>query len=548
MSTPVLTPDASVLLDGAQLTPARGSTLTLDRGAVPYASASVVLPLLPADILGSLDPRSGVRCPLTFGGRAFDLGLRQRTVDHRAKTVTLTLASDEAILIKYKPLTEDATPFTLAHSIRAIVQHVLAQAVPDAVLAPGPDADVTPRWPATNLLRNPALAGNVNNWTAGGGCTISYVAQGSSGYVRAAMTGANGAVFMVDTTKYDLNASPEATYNASVKARCEVPYRAGETARLVLRFLDNNNAPINSVFGPPVQMQSGEYRTLTVSARAPANAAKVAPYISINGSTLGRVIVLDAGLLYEGDPRFPVEPFTGGDLGDDEYTYAFEGDPDDSPSVRTPVGDPGDPYAFVWDAGESGWDFLLPLVTSVGMVLWCDEARLWHLDLPEARSIPDQINVAASTASEGEDTLTADDENVWVTGIIVMFKWTRNGTSYERADVAGTPGSVRTVELNRPYVPGIAQAMLFRLVGTGRTQSVRVLARSTATPGMVAQISLPGAPDTLGQVAAVRWDLAEMLMDLETTGLIDIAPGDWLDMNGTTDWADVDPDLDWEDA
>ena len=99
-----------------------------------------------------------------------------------------------------------------------------------------------------------------------------------------------------------------------------------------------------------------------------------------------------------------------------------------------------------------------------------------------------------------------------------------------------------------PYPgPGLAANMLARRSGTGRAQAVTTVARPATTPGMSASLTLPGAPETLGRVAAVTFHV-DGFMDLGLSGLIDVFPGDWLATDEDTDWSDLDPELDWEDA
>jgi hypothetical protein len=95
--------------------------------------------------------------------RVFDLGLRSRTVDHQSKTVTVDLASDEALLMDYATLTEDGGARAHQASLRAVCNYVLGKI--GASLAPGgPDADVTAYWSLANLFPDPSAESPVLAW------------------------------------------------------------------------------------------------------------------------------------------------------------------------------------------------------------------------------------------------------------------------------------------------------------------------------------------------------------------------------------------------
>jgi hypothetical protein len=76
--------------------------------------------------------------------------------------------------------------------------------------------------------------------------------------------------------------------------------------------------------------------------------------------------------------------------------------------------------------------------------------------------------------------------------------------------------------------------MLARRTGSGRTQDVTAITRWDATPGMTASLNLPGAPETFGRLAAVRF-IRDGYMELGMSGLIDIVPGSIAALVGTID-------------
>lgn len=308
-------------------------SIALDVTRAPHVNASVVLTVNDWALLDELDPRqnrrlvidvwkdsalvAGLRVPIG-SPRTFDLGIREARPNREAGTVTLTLQSDEALAGDFAQLTEDMTPFTLASSLRAIVNYVLNKVIPGAALeaVPANDADMTPYWTVTNLLRNPAVVTNLNNWASGGGCTIAFVAGTTSGEVGVNASAATGAVFAVDPAKYNIPATPGTRYTFELMQR---NVSGGGGGYASLRFLDSSNATISEVSGAVVQMATTANQ-VSVTAIAPPSAVKVAPIWRFNGGS-GRTYRLDEGLLHTS--RFPVGYFSGGSERAG-YTTSFE--------------------------------------------------------------------------------------------------------------------------------------------------------------------------------------------------------------------------------
>lgn len=151
------------------------SHITLDAGQAPHILAGLALKPQSMAILDALDPRGSarVRVECTMTGqtgpavlRTFDLGLRRRSVAQADALALVELASDEAMLDDYRPLT-DRSLFYSQHSLRAIVEEVLGVAIPGATLAPGTiDPPVRAVIDSTNLVRNPRAQHNTADWAS----------------------------------------------------------------------------------------------------------------------------------------------------------------------------------------------------------------------------------------------------------------------------------------------------------------------------------------------------------------------------------------------
>lgn len=138
--------------------PVSGGQVRFDDSRAPHITGTVTVPYS-APLVDKADPRRSpvARCELTVkqttsaGLRTFvlDLAIRDRAAAHRANTLTLEVASDEALLDDYAPL-DDVHTVVNAPRIRDVVVFVLNRAIPGAGarLLPGvnpesvgPDAD-----------------------------------------------------------------------------------------------------------------------------------------------------------------------------------------------------------------------------------------------------------------------------------------------------------------------------------------------------------------------------------------------------------------------
>lgn len=547
MATSLVRPSATVAVGEVDVEVSSGR-VALDSGRVPYGQATVEVPLIDLEDLEALDPRDDLRVALTASDdvagldRVFDLGLRARAVDHKRKLITLELASDEAILMDYAPLVADLGARAHEASLRAVCDYVLGKI--GAELEAGDwDADVTAYWPVTNLISNPSFAVDTSGWAPNAGGTAlsrqaSPVAFGS-GVLRV--------VAAIATANADLESAVTARAGTSYVLSAYVTSGpVSRDAQVLLRFYGAVGQIIQNSFSATVATPTSGWTRLHVIATAPPGAARMTVHLITQGNASGNAHYWDGVMLHEGGELVPF--FDGATTGGG-YTYAWAGDADASASTRTPdVQRP--PELFVWDAGVTAWEFLEPLTSPAGLRLFCDEQRVWRLVDPAEYSVPGVVSIARWNATEGTDTITRDDPNVYCTGVVVRYTWTdATGTKREATDSAGTTGRVLVWEYERPYPgPGAAAAILARRTGTGRVQNVTALANWTTTPGAEASISLPGTLDQIGRVAAVSWDLKNGLMDLGTAGLIDALPGSWIAWDPDEVWDDVDDALVWDEV
>lgn len=537
------------VLPSGQVVKVTGGDLVLDALSIPYASANVDVPsdlTLPLGAARDIDPRDDVRVEVrgsTDGGtteRRFDLGVREREIDHVAKRMRLVLASDEALLMDYAPLADDLSQKSVT-SLRALCNYVIGKAIPGKALnaTPSNDADVTAQYSVTNLFPNPSGEVDVNGWAVSSGASglVSVTSVGVLGTKVIRWTTAAGTATItigwngVSTTNKAPRVNPGAIYTAQVwlQGAAAVPV----TVRLDFRTEEG-------VYRSSGKLASGTmvtsgWQKFTVTAKAPSDAAYGFIVISTTGNAASTSQYADAAMVFEGDTGIPA--FDGSTAADARYTYGWESTAHASPSFRTAI-EERPLEALIWRAGVTAWDFLQPHLTRAGLRLYCDELRVWRLIDPDTYAVPGFIRMSPQNSVQGTDTISRWNDEVFATGVVVVYRWTdAQGNEQVAVDSAGTPQKVVVIEYERPYPgPGAATQILARRSGSGRTQDVTSITQWATTPGMDASITLPEAPEQQGKVSSVIFTLDDQAtMQVGTRGLVGIPPGSIDALDGTID-------------
>lgn len=204
--------------------------------------------------------------------------------------------------------------------------------------------------------------------------------------------------------------------------------------------------------------------------------------------------------------------------------------------------------AAVWQPGQSAWDFLNPLVQSIGKRLWCDEQRVWHLSDP-LDGTAGSVNLTP-ILTEAADTI--DRAERWHDSVVIRYRWTDSGgEQHQRFDTASTAAEdehTRTlsIDYDRAYPgAGAAASILSRVKGRGRALTPQAVSRYDVAPGMAAIIALPDTPLQTGIVSSVEWRLPEDEMRVGTRDLTDSTPYSWVAQPAGLAWTDIDPGTDW---
>lgn len=581
-------PDVQLALIGGQI--------TLDDSRAPHVQADIevawpghweIIPddlptsyggpvwVLDDDVLEALDPRETPRVRITVDAtyptfshsRSFDLTVRDREPSQTDRTVRLTLTSDEALLEDYAPLADDETPFTLASSLRDVIDYVLDAAIPGAALeaTPSVDADVTPYWSVTNLVTNPSVRGIVGNWIAGGsngtltrqtGLTGSPV-SGVTTYTRTSWAGNSGdgqggAFSQSGTVAPQITAQPYRTYAIS----CWVRANVAKAVRLSVQIFAADGSVLNT--GADVAtatLVANTWTRLRGTITMPANAARIGVFSYVQAGSQwasGNTYDTLGWLVHEG--TLDVPSFDAATT-DSNYTYEASGEAHVSASVRNPDPIERDPESLIWRAGVSALDLLQPLLQAAGFRLVCNEHREWTLR-DETYVADGSLNVRYGVnLIEGSDPIRRDG-GLWFDGRVTRYEWTdRNGIRQERVDsyaLSGSPTRVDLVELRTAYPgPGRSEYAVRRAQGRGREVTVSSVADWRAEAEQTATFVLDGAPTQFGSASSVRFDLGpgssrdEMTVTARTQ---DIPEGSWLLGEPDETWLDATSTDTWLEA
>lgn len=549
---------AAYLDPAVPLSLAAGS-ITLDAGRRPHVQGTLTIAVPALSVLAALDPRLSpaprivvdvfATFPWGTQSRSFDLTLRDRTVNLADATVTLVVASDEALLTDYAPLEDDPTPLNYQASLRGLVGYVLGKVVPGAVLAPGADVPVPALADSSNLIRNPRVGTNSTDWqwtATSGGLTPSRQTTGgpagSPTYMaylsNAGVFTNNPEIFIADTA---VSITTGKQYVLSVAL-------GGATGRqLILDAVCFDASGNITGFIPAVtatMLAGGAWsRLVTAPFEAYPNTSRIrvrARAVQVGGS---EYINVTAWRLSEATGDLTADGlYLDGDTADTtQYDYAWAQTAHASISTRKVKVDAATPDALIWDAGQDAMSFLAPLVQVAGLRLVCDEQRVWTLraetyDAGGALEVRHAVNLI-----DGEDKISRDSED-WFDAAVVVYSWTdRSGVRQTRTDFyALTPSYTRLRRFERATAypgPGFAEYAVRRAQGRGREVTVTTVADWAARAEQGITAVLEGAPTQTGRtnVVTFSFDTDEMTI---TSRTIDTAPGAWVLLPAGQKWTD----------
>lgn len=492
----------------------QGGSISLDTGGNPHVTADLTISMTD---LANLDPRTGARIEVTAvrdGGtpRVFDLGMREVTPDHASGTISVRAASDEAILSDFAQL--DGDEFVRAMtSLRDAVNHVLGF-IGEALEPGAVDADITPRWQATNRVLNPVaddvwgyvLGANAKNLNTG-----TNTPKEGARYITWTSVAAGDANLLI---WIDNKVSPGDILRPAAFVRTGT---AGRTMALTLRYRDVEG---NNIYDDRYTVAAATGTGWSVFgggfSEAPAGAATVSMFVTGVATAADQTFAVDFPSLTDGVD--PVPPFHGSTATDTNYSYVWAGQVSRSVSTRIPFNERR-PEALIWDPGVSGMAFLDPLLKAAGIRLVCDEQRRWTLrdDTYVAAGVQAweyPVNIATA-----EERLSREDDT-FRDGAVYEYTWKdAAGVMQTRYDVFALPGAtkVQRFQIASPFPgKGRAERMVRRAQKRGHTVTVSGVPDWTEHTDQEVLVQLPAVDEQQGAAGLIRYSLDSGLVTVTT--------------------------------
>lgn len=506
----------------------QGGSVTLDAGSAPHVSASLTIPRPPESVADALDvrtsppPRVRITVVATFPSltqsREFDLTVRTRPIRHGDGSMTLDLASDEALVQDYAPLADiDLRAIT---DLATLAEAVVLEATGETVTVGGATVDVTPLWDATNLILNPSLEVDAANWGAGAGASALTRVAAGSGAVGAWCLRWTAAAGDSDVFPHagitQTRAVPGKLHTFGVRLQSPTP----RNARVHMRFYDASSGLLAEYMSAYAMTVTGGWQHYVVQGQAPSQASFVFCYIHVTGNSAGQQHFADGAYLVssEFDPGY----FDGATPDTALYNYAWTGAAHASASTRTKLVEAPDPAALVWDAGQFGIEFLSPLVQASGLRLVCDETRSWTLRT-EDYTAPGALNMRHAVNLVDADDIIDRTDDSWYDAAVTEYTWSDvYGVEQKVRDAFGLPGysRLRRFEKSTAYPgPGFSEYAVRRAQGRGRTVTASSVSDWRAHAEQPITVHLEDAAIQTGKTDRVTFNLDndEMTVSTRTT-------------------------------
>jgi hypothetical protein len=450
----------------------QGGSITLDASAIPHVTGELVL--VERDTY-DFDPRTGARLEVTAvrdGGapRVFDLGIREVSPNRADGTMTVRLASDEALLQDFAQLDGDEFMRGATSSLRTVIDHVLGYF--GAALEPGgPDADVAARWKCNNRVLNPraedtwgyVLGTNAKNLNTG--TNTPYLGARYVTWTSVAAGDANLLIWIDNPVK------PGDILSAEARVRTGT---AGRPMKLTLRYRDaEGNTILESSETVAAATGTGWTQVGVFGSGAPEGAVTVSLFASGVASAVDQTFAIDFPSLVDGFD--PVTPFHGEMPDDADYAYVWAGGVDRSVSTRVPFNERR-PETLSWGVGVTAMGFLEPLLKMGGLRLVCDEQRRWTTRDETYVEAGVQVWYERENITDGSETLSRED-GAWFDAAVYEYTWTDEAgvqhTRYDSYGLTATPAKVARFQVEGPFPGrGRAEAMVKRAQGRGRVLAV----------------------------------------------------------------------------
>ena len=496
--------------------------IRFDAGTAPHVTGTLTLNPQAFALLDGLDPRDTPRITLIHqSGRVFDLGIRDRTIPQESPRISVPVASDEALLDEYAPLSTDTTPYTHQNSVRALVNYVLGKAIPGAALvADGSDAPIRALISDVNLVRNSRAKTNLTDWSSGQ--SISRVAAGGPAgaptYVNC-MSASAGSLMVI----YSADGVP---IQAGKRYRISVWQNTNAGTMTAIDGIVQNaaNVTLLDIIETAQAAPAGWFRR-SVEFTAPAGATKVHLRSFTTVSVAAGVSLNTTGWrVSEVTPDPNDTGYYDGDTPDTtEYRYDYVG----NTSTRTALIERA-PDLLTWRVGVSGLEFLAPILQALGLRIVCDETRTWTLRTETYRT-DGAIAVRYGVNMVAGSERISRDAGLWFDARVTRYRWLdQNGVQQERTDAYALNDpytKLTTLDIAAPYPgPGRSEYAVRRAQQRGREITARRVATWTEHAEQPTSIKLAYPPMQIGTAQSLVFDLSTNEVEI-TTRTVDTPDG-----------------------
>ena len=176
-----------------------------------------------------------------------------------------------------------------------------------------------------------------------------------------------------------------------------------------------------------------------------------------------------------------------------------------------------------WVAGQSGWDFINPIVQKANLVLYCDELRRWYLITASAvtgsLTVKDTDNVVQLSTS-------LDRSTDWFDSCVIEYSWNDGTTQQVAYDIYAPAGAKKTRSIKYSDTPfpgaGAAQALTERALTRGETFDVDAVSNYDARPRQTLEVDITGEPLKTAVVSSIRWSLPDARMAITVRDLEEV--------------------------
>jgi hypothetical protein len=180
-------------------------------------------------------------------------------------------------------------------------------------------------------------------------------------------------------------------------------------------------------------------------------------------------------------------------------------------------------YPLNWLPEKTGWDILNELVTSAGLVLYCDEKGDWYLDYPGATTgtleLKDDDNITTLTS-----TIDRNSESFFDYAV-VEYRNPPASPEYRNFGISGFDISKDRYFLyeNLQYPGGNpAQELVFRGATRGEQYDVESISNYDARPRQNMIIDVTDEPTKTAIIQSITWSLPSARMSVDIRDLTEV--------------------------